>query len=163
MDSGRTANRIEAGRIDTLSRTYPFIGHPTFNFSTFMHKRLNTLALILYCGFIYWLSDQSSLPAPELFDNQDKLQHFLAYFVMGVLAWRALAHRPWPRKWILLGSFGFCGVYGLSDEWHQSFVVGRDASGLDWLADSIGSLVAAVSCYWHASKIRQQAAERGSI
>lgn len=127
-----------------------------------MHKRLNTLALILYCGLIYWLSDQSALPAPQLFDNQDKLQHFLAYFAMGVFAWRAFAHKPWRREWVFLGAFGFCGAYGLSDEWHQSFVVGRDASGLDWLADCMGGLVAALSCYWHALKIRQPAASRTS-
>ncbi|MDD1623017.1 MAG: VanZ family protein [Methylococcaceae bacterium] len=127
-----------------------------------MHKRLNILALISYCGLIYWLSDQTGLPTPELFENQDKLQHFLAYFVMGILAWRAIAHLPWRREWTLLASFGFCCIYGLSDEWHQSFVVGRDASALDWMADSIGGLVAAISCYWHASRIRQPAAEQSS-
>lgn len=117
-----------------------------------MRKRFDLLALILYCGFIYWLSDQPTLPTPNLFENEDKLDHFLAYFVMGVFAWRALGHLPIRREWLLFATFGFCCVYGLSDEWHQSFVVGRESSALDWLADSIGGLIAAVSCYWHSRK-----------
>ena len=34
---------------------------------------------------------------------------------------------------ILLGA-----LYGLTDEWHQSFVPGREVSALDWLADLCG-------------------------
>lgn len=115
-----------------------------------MRKRLDLLVLILYCGFIYWLSDQTTLPTPNLFENEDKLNHFLAYFLMGVFAWRALGHLPWRREWVLSATLVFCSLYGLSDEWHQSFVFGRESSALDWLADSIGGLLAAVSCYWHA-------------
>ena len=38
---------------------------------------------------------------------------------------------------VLLGSF----LYGLSDEFHQSFVSGRNASILDSIADTIGGVV----------------------
>jgi len=114
-----------------------------------MSKRLDLLALILYCTFIYWLSDQQKLPTPDLIDNEDKLHHFLAYFVMGVFAWRAFAHWPIHRSFLLLITFSFCSTYGLSDEWHQSFVVGRNSSAWDWMADSVGGLISVFSCYWY--------------
>lgn len=117
-----------------------------------MQKRFDLLALILYCGFIYWLSDQQTLPTPDLFDNEDKLHHFLAYFVMGLFAWRAFGHDLVRGRLLFLAVFSFCSVYGLSDEWHQSFVVGRNSSVLDWLADSTGGLVAALSSYYYCSR-----------
>lgn len=117
-----------------------------------MRKQLDLLALILYCGLIYWLSDQSTLPTPDLFENEDKLHHFLAYFGMGTLAWRALGHLPLRRELILLIGFGFCSVYGLSDEWHQSFVPGRNTNIMDWVADSAGGLIGVLIYYAWARK-----------
>lgn len=114
-----------------------------------MQKQLDFLALILYCSVIYWLSDQSKLPSPHLFENQDKLQHFFAYAVMGIFAWRALYHLSLPREILFLTVFSFCSVYGVFDEWHQSFVIGRTSSAMDWLADSIGGLLTAFSFYWY--------------
>jgi len=79
---------------------------------------------------------------PAVFDFQDKFLHYAAYFVMGVLAVRALRHFVRSRERITLIAALFCSLYGLSDEWHQSFVPGRDASFSDWLADSIGAVMA---------------------
>ncbi len=117
-----------------------------------MSKQLDFIALILYCGLIYWLSDQSTLPTPDLFDNEDKVHHFLAYFLMGVFAWRAFSHLPLSRRFVFWISFGFCSLYGVSDEWHQSFVAGRNSSAFDWVADSVGGLVAALSLFWRTGK-----------
>ena len=139
-----------------------FINRSTPNFNgladicELMRKQLDFLALILYCGFIYWLSDQSRLPTPDLFENEDKLQHLLAYFVMGVFAWRAFRRLPLRREAVILACIGFCSLYGLSDEWHQSFVIGRNSSALDWLADSLGGLLAAIACTWQARKSGRQ-------
>lgn len=36
-------------------------------------------------------------------------------------------------------------IYGLSDEWHQSFVPGRDCSVYDVAADALGVLSAVVT------------------
>jgi len=117
-----------------------------------MRKQFDLLTLIFYCGFIYWLSSQTTLPTPDIFENEDKIHHFLAYFVMGVFAWRAFAPMPLGRESLFLASFSFCSIYGLSDEWHQSFVVGRSSSMLDWAADSVGGLLATFNCYWHSRK-----------
>ena len=38
--------------------------------------------------------------------------------------------------------------YGISDEFHQSFVPGRTPDVLDWLADTSGALLAALLLAW---------------
>jgi len=111
-------------------------------------RYLWTVLLIVYCGFIYYLSDQSRwiVPVPDLFDMQDKLIHASAYAVMAFLFWQAgkawMTYRG-EKQWGLLALICvlFCALYGLSDEWHQSFVPGRDASFFDWIADALGALL----------------------
>ena len=36
----------------------------------------------------------------------------------------------------------FCLFYGMTDEWHQSFVPGRDADWMDLVADTMGAIIA---------------------
>jgi VanZ family protein len=106
-----------------------------------MLKIFDTLALMALCATIFGLSSQPSLPLPMLFDFQDKLHHFIAYFVMGFLAWRCFRHYIRPSLLMII-SIIFCSLYGVSDEWHQSFVPGRSSDVLDWVADTIGATVA---------------------
>jgi VanZ family protein len=107
-----------------------------------MIKILDFTLLIFYCLFIYWLSDQSSLPAPLWFEYQDKLYHAGAYSIMGLLAWRSFKHLVSSPIILALLSIAFCSLYGLSDEWHQSFVVGRESDSADWFADTCGAVLA---------------------
>ena len=115
--------------------------------SVYMIKILDFTLLILYCLFIYWLSDQPSLPTPKWFEGQDKLYHASAYAIMGLLVWRSFKH--WLSSPIILALLGiaFCSLYGLSDEWHQSFIVGRESDSADWVADTSGSVLAIVLLY----------------
>jgi len=104
-----------------------------------MMRLVDFLGLLSYCLFIYGLSDQASLSAPMWFDHQDKIYHAGAYFVMALLAWRCLRH--WVDTPIILAllSVTLCSLYGISDEWHQSFVDGRSADIADWMADTSGA------------------------
>lgn len=104
--------------------------------------------LFLWMTTIFVLSAQSSLPTQDLFAGQDKLAHFLAYGLLGVLLSRSL--RPmkvetWQRIILITG---LTTLYGISDEYHQSFVPGRDVSALDVLADGVGGFLAAQVLYW---------------
>ncbi len=105
-------------------------------------------ALLVYCGFIFYLSSRSTLPIPMLFPHQDKAMHTGAYFVMGILTWRWLCHLTTSGLLKSCGTLLFCSVYGISDEWHQSFVPGRDADAFDWAADTFGGLLAAYVCFY---------------
>jgi len=107
--------------------------------STYYIKALDTALLILYCSFIYWLSDQSSLATPMLFAHQDKLFHAGAYFLLAVFTLRAFRHGITSSPILLISSLVFCSLYGFSDEWHQSFVPGRMSDIADWMADTLGA------------------------
>lgn len=74
----------------------------------------------------------------------DKLLHFLEYLGVGFLFARALGNTPqdhWPGQMILLSTVLFSFFYGLTDEFHQSFVAGREFSLGDLLADTLGGFV----------------------
>lgn len=86
------------------------------------------------------------LPVPDVFSMQDKFIHAAAYALMALLFWRAgrryiAQSTGFTRGALALVCICFCALYGASDEWHQSFVAGRDASFFDWLADLSGALL----------------------
>ncbi len=114
-----------------------------------MIKILDFTLLLFYCLFIYWLSDQASLKQPFDFgfEYQDKLYHAGAYSIMGLLAWRSFKHLMSSPIILALLSIAFCSLYGLSDEWHQSFIVGRESDVADWVADTSGAVMAVVSLH----------------
>lgn len=108
-----------------------------------MIKILDFTLLLCYCLFIYWFSDQPSLPVPMLFSMQDKILHAGAYFIMEIFAWRSFKHLFNQPATLVLSSAVFCSLYGISDEWHQSFIVGRYSDIGDWFADTGGAALAA--------------------
>src|SRR5690606_6971718 len=100
------------------------------------------LPVVLYCALIFALSSIPSqrMPAGQLW-QYDKLAHGAVYGVLGLLLYRAIrAGQRRPRPWLagLLAVLG-AGIYGATDELHQSFVPGRFASNLDLLADIVGA------------------------
>jgi len=114
------------------------------------HAVLSWLLLAAYCLLIFV---QSSFPSPDMgpeLPGQDKLIHLAAYAVLGVLACRAFATLPCLQGAFVLfvAAFIFALVFGLSDEWHQSFVPGRMADGWDLLADAVGALLGAGGYCW---------------
>jgi len=100
------------------------------------------LPLIAYCVLIYI---QSSYPSPQRlpsFEFSDKLLHFGAYAVLGVLFYRAYQTLPFNTNIQLLVLFSMisASLYGVSDEIHQSFVPYRDGSFWDVIADILGAV-----------------------
>ena len=120
-----------------------------------MNKFINLTFLVLYCSFIFWLSSKPTLPAPMLFTHQDKIFHMGAYFIMGILAWRFFNDLFAKPIIVFLVSLCFSSIYGISDEWHQSYVPGREADILDWLADTLGALIALVTIQLTKRRFKQ--------
>ena len=92
-------------------------------------------------GVIFGLSSMSSPPAPKTFDAFSALAHVFVYAVLAFLLmfW---ARRAFPDRSmaLLMSSVWVLAVlYGVSDEWHQSFVSGRHATALDVGFDAIGA------------------------
>jgi len=109
------------------------------------------MPVALYAGAIFYLSAQphpeEQLPSFLLKEVSDKVLHLLEYSVLGALCYRAF-------RWGLNGQVAAraliiaivaASLYGLTDEVHQLFVPFRESSWLDWLADTIGAAIGALS------------------
>jgi VanZ family protein len=102
--------------------------------------------VIVWMGVIFALSAQSSLPSlPESSADAvfKKTGHAVAYAILCVLAARGL-HESQPLQWRrLLAAVVVSGLYGASDELHQSLVPGRTPRIFDWLVDVAGAAAGA--------------------
>ncbi|MBN1995718.1 MAG: VanZ family protein [Anaerolineae bacterium] len=101
------------------------------------------IPLIFWMAIIFLLSAQ---PVLLEFQNEasekifNKLAHVLVYAVLAWLWWRALSAKrqtTWP---VLFTALALAILYGISDEYHQSFVPGRHARVSDVLFDTSGAL-----------------------
>jgi len=103
------------------------------------------LPAVLYAGLIYALSAQADpLPMlpPEILMH-DKILHGLAYAGLGALLVPGLRAAGFSPGGALLVAVALAGLYGATDEFHQSFVPGRTADVLDWAADTLGAAIGA--------------------
>ena len=106
---------------------------------------LRLLPLVGVMSVIFYLSHLpgKSLHLPNIV-NLDKALHCLAYATLGLAFIFALSPH-WrcshPRS-LAVSVPMFCLLYGISDEFHQSFFPGRVVSGGDLVADFVGGLLA---------------------
>lgn len=102
--------------------------------------------VVLLLALEAWLSNQPKLPSvlPFALPAADKLAHFGYFALVGFLAARAgtNAERWSDRRTLVAVALGAL-LWGLTDEFHQSFVPGRDPEALDVLADTMGALAGA--------------------
>jgi VanZ family protein len=91
---------------------------------------------------IWFLSSQSTLPRPVGPFGIDKVQHFVAYFVLAAAVglWFSPGWRQKRQRILFFISVAAAAVYGIIDEVHQYFVPGRDCNVLDWVADIAGAV-----------------------
>lgn len=107
--------------------------------------------LVAWAVTIFLLSSFPQVSRVPLPYHLDKLAHAIVY---GILAWtaqRAFFHQSWwaaGRKWSIALAIAFATLYGLTDEFHQSFVPGRVSSVLDLGADILGAIVATSLIAW---------------
>ena len=97
---------------------------------------------------LFYLSSLPGSPQSLAFSFGDKIAHAVAFGILGLFL--SFARLPYPFgsiKRVALVTL-VVTAYGISDELHQGFVPGRDASTLDALADFIGGLGAAASVVW---------------
>ena len=72
-----------------------------------------------------------------------KLAHFSIYFVLGLLIMMALTPYQMPLWVQLMLTILLCFIYAMTDEFHQTFVSGRNGTFVDCIIDTLGSLCAA--------------------
>ncbi|HJS58515.1 MAG TPA: VanZ family protein [Vicinamibacteria bacterium] len=86
----------------------------------------------------------------------DWITHGAAYFLLGLLLCRALAGGFAARLQLhgALLAVAIAVVYGVCDEWHQSFVPSRESSAADVAKDAGGCALAVLLRQWHFERKR---------
>lgn len=89
-----------------------------------------------------------------------KTAHVTEYAVLALLCLRALQQapsgerRPWNNRTAMF-ALGMAVLYAATDEWHQSFVPGRDAAVLDILIDGAGASAGLLCSWWWTRRQRR--------
>ena len=106
---------------------------------------LRMVPMMVVMGTIFFLSHQpgDQLHLPQL-PGIDKWAHLAAYGCLAATVLFALSERQKSTSPYQMMGFtvSLCLLYGISDEFHQSFIVGRTASIYDLLADGCGAALA---------------------
>ena len=113
------------------------------------HQQWSRWGLVLaYMAVLFVLS---SIPNPPAFPRagSDKLIHAVLYAGLGTVTLRALTQGRWReiRAAHAIGALLIAIVYGAFDEFHQSFVDGRESNLADLGADALGACAAAVGLW----------------
>jgi VanZ family protein len=119
------------------------------------------LPLLSWMGAIFIMSNQpkTNIPSFGVWDLLVKKgSHFLAYGVLASLALRVTdgEGRKRPYLWALLLTI----LYAISDEFHQTFIPGRNGMLMDVFIDSLGGLTALFS--WRKNWLRLPGFQRQS-
>jgi VanZ family protein len=106
-------------------------------------RLLAWLAVLAWAGLIFFVSAQPKETFQRLGFTGQALSvggHLIVYFVLMILL--VLAQRASTKlsnKQVYLVAFLIVAIYGLSDEYHQSFVPGRTPTLVDWIVDLVGA------------------------
>lgn len=100
--------------------------------------------VILLASIMFFLSSMSLHMDRDPFPLSDKVAHLTIYGIFAAFLFRALYY-TWPHMefWKLgILTIFFTILYGMSDEFHQSFVPMRTPDVKDLMADGFGAIVA---------------------
>ena len=107
-------------------------------------KLVRLLGVFAVMGTIFFLSSLpgDSFSLPDIIDI-DKVLHALVYGVLALTVLFAIPEERYRRNpWLAsLLVVVFCLLFGISDEYHQSFVPYRTPSVPDLGADTIGAVI----------------------
>jgi VanZ family protein len=111
---------------------------------------LRCIPALVYLGLIHLVSSVPGEELPAVID--DRIAHFVQYFGLGVLLHLAASGfdakgRPWL---VVVAVVSFASAWGAIDEYHQSFVPGRDSSLKDLGFDIAGAATATLVVRWLA-------------
>lgn len=97
----------------------------------------------LLAAAVFVASSQSRLAAPVTFSHMDKVVHALTFGLMATLVVRVFFHSRHPIRsaWVAIACVS---LFGITDEFHQSYTPGREVDVGDWIADTGGAMLAVV-------------------
>jgi len=110
---------------------------------------LGWLPSIVVMSGIFYLSSRTPSELGGIFPFLSSFNwgHFVAYYVLALTyLWPFL--KRYTMKISMVSAILLSVLYGMSDEWHQSFVPGRTPDFADIRNDLIGASLAMITYYW---------------
>ena len=110
---------------------------------------LRMIPMLVMMGIIFFLSHQ---PGDQLdvvdFPFLDKIGHFIFYGLLAATVLLVPSRKFKRSRPVLTAAITVfvCVLYGVTDEFHQSFIPNRYVSVADIVADGLGALC--VSLFW---------------
>jgi len=122
------------------------------NLSSFLAKRsflVVHLPAILMAVLIFTVSSIPRLQPPQIgIEFEDKIAHFIEYFIFSVLVYRSFMTCRKNSREALLLTIIFVSVFSAADELHQMFIPGRFAEVIDFIADVSGAVSGGILFYF---------------
>ena len=112
--------------------------------NVFRSRPISWITVVLWMALIFWLSSIPDLRSgfQPLWDLVlRKFAHAGEYAVLGWLSYRAFAINGVSRNRAVAYAVAIGVLYAASDEYHQTFVPGRNGAFLDASVDAWGALV----------------------
>lgn len=104
------------------------------------HRRIIRWSLVtVWAAVIFGFS---AIPGSNVPGRYGTLAHFVEYAILGGLLYVAL-RVDLSRGSSVLAAAALASLYGVSDEFHQSFVPLRVPDVRDWVVDTLGAVVGA--------------------
>jgi VanZ like family len=120
----------------------------------FFRLLLRLFPMFVVMGTIFFLSGipGNRLLLPNI-EGIDKIAHITAYGILAITVFHAFGPRirRLNPRWLTAIVILICVSYGITDEYHQSFIPGRTASLFDLLADGFGTIIVCIirnSKFW---------------
>lgn len=102
---------------------------------------------LIIMGIIFYFSHIPGDPidSVSVFKGTDKLLHAFIYALLALscIPTAKFLTKKYSLKCVAIGIVLFCLIYGISDEFHQSFIPYRFVSGWDVVADTAGAMLVA--------------------
>jgi VanZ family protein len=109
---------------------------------------LRWCAVFAWAAWIFLLSNQPGLVVsadPGVDGPARHLAHVATYAVLTLLIAWALTRHGWPTARLAIVSALVALLYGVTDEWHQTFVPTRHGQAVDLIWDGLGALITAMA------------------
>jgi VanZ family protein len=122
---------------------------------------------ILFCSLLLTYLSHLPSPHPPTFGLgfEDKIYHTIAYFGWGAsfLLYLVIFKPSLSSARIILFTILATALFGVYDEIHQAFVPNRSSTVLDWVADTLGGIIACtlykplifIASVWHNNHSQQ--------
>jgi VanZ family protein len=104
-------------------------------------RRTRWLLVVAWLLVLFGVSSLPGSTLPSVGWDYSQVGHFTGYAILGTLMVFAVGPRRMTVR-VALVLLLACSLYGVSDEYHQSFVPGRTPDPVDWAVDTAGAGVA---------------------